>query len=87
LLGLLKKLLVKRAKDFKLLIMSATLEMEKFKSYFEQSVFLKILGRTHPIDLHYLISPISDYIFGIMNKVLSIHFKEEQGDILVFLTG
>jgi len=34
LLGLLKNLLTKRTKGFKLLIMSATLEMAKFKRYF-----------------------------------------------------
>ena len=52
LMGLLKAL-VKRRKDLKIIIMSATLDALKFQKYFtidELAPLFKVPGRTHPVE-------------------------------------
>ena len=58
LLALLKILLSKR-KELKIIIMSATIQIEKFQQYFlvsEQNI-LNIEGRSFPIDVYYCKQP------------------------------
>ena len=52
LLGYLKQLLRKR-KDLKLIITSATIDVEKFSSYFEGAPIVSVSGRTFPVDILY----------------------------------
>ena len=89
LMGLLKSL-VKRRKDLKVIVMSATLDALKFQKYFtvgEPAPLLKITGRTHPVDIFYTQEPQPDYLEAAMRTVLMIHRAEDPGDILLFLTG
>ena len=85
LFGFLKELMEKR-KELKLIIMSATFDIEKFQNYFDAPLAI-IKGRTYPVDIIYLNSPTDDYVDCAVKKVIQIHKEEKPGDILLFLTG
>ncbi|TVU41410.1 hypothetical protein EJB05_14925, partial [Eragrostis curvula] len=84
--GLLKEVLKMRA-DLKLVVMSSTLDAEKFQSYFSGAPLMKVSGRLHPVEIYYTQEPESDYLEAAIRTVVQIHMCEPAGDILVFLTG
>jgi ATP-dependent RNA helicase DHX8/PRP22 len=86
LFGLLKDL-CRRRPDLKIIVTSATLDAEKFSTYFFQSPIFTIPGRTFPVEILYTKEPESDYLDAAMITVMQIHLSEPVGDILVFLTG
>ncbi|ELR56186.1 Putative ATP-dependent RNA helicase DHX35, partial [Bos mutus] len=95
-IGLLKKIQKKRG-DLRLIVASATLDAEKFRDFFNHNdtsdptrdtcVILTVEGRTFPVDIFYLQSPVPDYIKSTVETVMKIHQTEGDGDILAFLTG
>ncbi|NXC43556.1 DHX35 helicase, partial [Penelope pileata] len=95
-IGLLKKIQKKRG-DLRLIVASATLDAEKFRDFFNQndtgdpskdtSVILTVEGRTFPVDIFYIQSPVPDYIKSTVETAMKIHQTENDGDILAFLTG
>ena len=86
LMGLLKQLSDRR-KDLKIIIMSATLDAEKFQRYFNDAPLLAVPGRTYPVEIYYTKEFQRDYLDAAIRTVLQIHATEDEGDILVFLTG
>ncbi|ONL97413.1 putative pre-mRNA-splicing factor ATP-dependent RNA helicase DEAH3 [Zea mays] len=86
LFGLLKEVLKNRP-DLKLVVMSATLEAEKFQGYFNGAPLMKVPGRLHPVEIFYTQEPERDYLEAAIRTVMQIHMCEPAGDILVFLTG
>ncbi|KAI5959495.1 PRP43 [Candida pseudojiufengensis] len=86
LMGLLKQI-IQRRKDLKIIIMSATLDAEKFQNYFNKSPLLAVPGRTHPVEIYYTPEFQKDYLDASIRTVLQIHQTESKGDILLFLTG
>jgi len=86
LFGLLKEVLRNRP-DLKLVVMSATLEAEKFQAYFNVAPLMKVPGRLHPVEIFYTQDPERDYLEAAIRTVVQIHTCETPGDILVFLTG
>jgi ATP-dependent RNA helicase DHX8/PRP22 len=86
LFGLLKDL-CRRRPDLKIIVTSATLDAEKFSTYFFQCPIFTIPGRTFPVEILYTKEPESDYLDAAMITVMQIHLSEPAGDILVFLTG
>ncbi|KAL3648128.1 hypothetical protein CASFOL_009096 [Castilleja foliolosa] len=86
LFGLLKEVLRNRP-DMKLVVMSATLEAEKFQGYFSDAPLMKVPGRLHPVEIFYTQEPERDYLEAAIKTVFQIHLCEPPGDILVFLTG
>ncbi|KAK6824729.1 pre-mRNA-splicing factor ATP-dependent RNA helicase prp43 [Apiospora arundinis] len=78
LMALLKQL-AKRRPDLKIIVMSATLDAQKFQKYFYEAPLLAVPGRTHPAE--------KDYVEAAIRTVLQIHASEPEGDILLFLTG
>ncbi|KAJ6134013.1 Pre-mRNA-splicing factor ATP-dependent RNA helicase PRP43 [Penicillium sp. IBT 18751x] len=86
LMGLLKEVVVRRP-DLKIIIMSATLDAQKFQRYFMDAPLLAVPGRTHPVEVFYTPEPEQDYVEAAIRTVLQIHATEDEGDILVFLTG
>ena len=86
LMGLLKEV-VQRRPDLKLIIMSATLDAQKFQRYFNDAPLLAVPGRTHPVEIFYTPEPERDYVEAAIRTVLQIHATEPEGDILLFLTG
>ncbi|XP_012507510.1 PREDICTED: probable ATP-dependent RNA helicase DHX35 [Propithecus coquereli] len=71
--------------------------IKKFRDFFNQNetsdptrdtcVILTVEGRTFPVDIFYLQSPVPDYIKSTVETVVKIHQTEGDGDILAFLTG
>jgi ATP-dependent RNA helicase DHX8/PRP22 len=86
LFGLLKGV-VKRRPDLKLIVTSATLDAEKFSTYFFNCPIFTIPGRTFPVEIMYTKQPETDYLDAALITVMQIHLTEPEGDILVFLTG
>ncbi len=95
-IGLLKKIQKKR-NDLKVIVASATLDAEKFFKFFntnnsgdpekDTAAILTVEGRMFPVDVHYAIDPVPDYIKATVETVMKIHHGEKDGDILAFLTG
>lgn len=90
LMGLLKEVVLRRP-DLKIIIMSATLDAQKFQRYFTvgdtEAPLLAVPGRTHPVEIFYTPEPEQDYVEAAVRTVLQIHATEGEGDILLFLTG
>ncbi|EFX06258.1 pre-mRNA splicing factor RNA helicase [Grosmannia clavigera kw1407] len=86
LMALLKNLSLRRA-DLKIVIMSATLDAQKFQRYFHNAPLLAVPGRTFPVEIFYTPEPEKDYVEAAVRTVLQIHATEGEGDILLFLTG
>ncbi|KAJ5696326.1 hypothetical protein N7536_006738 [Penicillium majusculum] len=84
--GLLKDI-AKARPDLKLLISSATMDAQKFQSYFDDAPIFNIPGRRYPVDVHYTSQPEANYLAAAITTVFQIHVTQGPGDILVFLTG
>uniref|UniRef100_A0A669PI79 RNA helicase n=1 Tax=Phasianus colchicus TaxID=9054 RepID=A0A669PI79_PHACC len=95
LFGLLKKLFLQnkppgRKTEMKVVVMSATLEVDKLSEFFGHCSVLHIPGRSYPVKEIFcnLLSPRDTGSSAYAVKVtLDIHLNEAEGDILVFLTG
>lgn len=92
LLGMIKPLLLER-KELKLIVMSATLDAEKFLDYFNsggdtnRAKLLYVQGRQFPINIYYTKEPQIDFLDSALMTIFQIHNKNIVGDILVFLSG
>jgi len=92
LFGLVKQLLRSNQK-LKVVIMSATLNMDKFSSFFNNCPVFEIPGRVYPVDVSYFFTDerFDDtrltYLQHVVSQVMDIHFEQPEGDVLVFLTG
>lgn len=86
LFGLLKRT-ARRRPDMKVIVTSATLDAEKFSTYFGGVPIFTIPGRTYPVEVMYTKQPETDYLDAALITVMQIHLKEPEGDILLFLTG
>ncbi|KAG1689552.1 Pre-mRNA-splicing factor ATP-dependent RNA helicase DHX15 [Nymphon striatum] len=87
LMALLKEK-VSKDSELRIVIMSATLEAEKFINYFKNAPVLTIPGFTHPVELIYTRTLKRTYAEAVVSKAVEIHRSEiTKGDILIFLTG
>jgi pre-mRNA-splicing factor ATP-dependent RNA helicase DHX15/PRP43 len=86
LMGLMKDV-CKARQDLKVIIMSATLDAQKFQKYFFDAPLLAVPGRTFPVTIYYTPEPEKDYLEAALRTVLQIHVNEAPGDVLLFLTG
>ncbi|KAI9148126.1 Pre-mRNA-splicing factor ATP-dependent RNA helicase PRP43 [Paramyrothecium foliicola] len=88
LLALLKKILRAR-KDFKVIIMSATVDAAQFQRYYNGCLAFSIPGQNYKVDVLYMgpKKALSDVRIAVARVVLQIHKKLGRGDILVFLPG
>jgi len=51
--GAARRQVLKQRTDLKLVVMSATLEAEKFQGYFLDAPLMKVPGRLHPVEIFY----------------------------------
>ncbi|KAK9480111.1 P-loop containing nucleoside triphosphate hydrolase protein [Lipomyces japonicus] len=87
LLCVLKKVIKKR-KDLRLVISSATIQAHEFAKFFgDKSQIISIEGKMFPIDVLYLSEPAENYIEKTIQTIFDIHIEEPDGDILAFMTG
>ncbi len=88
LLGYLK-LLLSRRPDLRVIVSSATLEIERFSAFFDGAPVVQVSGRTYPVDV--LHRPPredeGDLAVLVANAVMEITDLDPRGDILVFLPG
>ncbi|CUF93675.1 ATP-dependent DEAD/DEAH box RNA helicase, putative [Bodo saltans] len=86
LLGIVKLLCAKRS-DLRVVVMSATLDMQKFQEYFTGAPLLRVPGRMFNVAVFYTQQPVQDYVAAAIDHAVHIHLTEPAGDILVFLIG
>ncbi len=93
LLGYLKRLLPKRP-DLKLIITSATIDLQKFSEHFDNAPIIEVSGRTYPVEVRY--RPMADSdddlyesIVATVDEILESEKggSHRGGDILVFMSG
>jgi len=87
-LGYLKQLLPRRS-DLKVIITSATIDVERFSKHFNNAPIIEVSGRTYPVEVRY--RPVAeeddqDQLQGILNAVDELQ-AEGRGDILIFMNG
>jgi len=92
LFGIVKKAQKERTEkglvSLKLIVMSATMDVDRFSQYFDDAPVLYIEGRLHDIKIKYVKSPTEDYLSMTLSTVIKIHREQPADeDILVFLTG
>eukprot|EP01084_Bolivina_argentea_P314081 543996_1 len=90
LFGLIKSIQLKRNKTknkLKIIIMSATLQSNKFSNYFNNAKIFNISGRTFEVSVLYLPKPEINYLDATLTAILQTHLDAPSGDILAFLTG
>uniref|UniRef100_T1L399 RNA helicase n=1 Tax=Tetranychus urticae TaxID=32264 RepID=T1L399_TETUR len=73
--------------SLRVVIMSATMNVDKFSNYFDQCPVFKIAGRHHPIEILHAEQDLTDTIHASLVTVFQIHRTQPTGDILVFCTG
>lgn len=90
LFGVVKQAMRKR-KDLKVVVMSATLDVALFRTFFADfsPEVIQIPGRQFQVDVFYTMKTLPDYLDAALVTVLQIHLDEKtsNGSILVFLTG
>jgi pre-mRNA-splicing factor ATP-dependent RNA helicase DHX38/PRP16 len=86
LFGILRKIVARR-RDLKLIITSATLNAERFSSFFGGVPIYRIPGRTFHVEKYFAKTPPEDYVEAAVKQVMTIHLSFPVGDILVFMTG
>jgi ATP-dependent helicase HrpA len=88
LLGFLKQLLPRRP-ELRVIVSSATLETERFSTFFAGAPVVEVSGRTYPVDVLY--RPIrdddADLADAVANTVNEIAEMDPHNDVLVFLPG
>src|SRR5690554_4549648 len=98
LLGYLKRLLPQRP-DLKVVITSATIDVEKFSRHFSDAPIISVSGRTYPVEILYQDpeeipddsdeEPLHLAVSEAMHTLQRIERERRQrpGDVLIFLSG
>ena len=88
LLGYLKQILPKRP-DLKVIITSATIDVEKFSKHFKSAPVIEVSGRTYPVDIIYdnVDQATLELDQHIIERLQDIETLGPHGDVLVFLSG
>eukprot|EP00931_Biecheleriopsis_adriatica_P088262 TRINITY_DN62628_c0_g1_i1.p1 TRINITY_DN62628_c0_g1~~TRINITY_DN62628_c0_g1_i1.p1 ORF type:complete len:795 (-),score=180.18 TRINITY_DN62628_c0_g1_i1:59-2443(-) len=87
LFALMKRAVVNRAGQLRLLVTSATLDTGAFSDYFHRCPVLEVPGRSFSVDMHYHPVSKTQRVEAAVNVSLNLHVREGPGHILVFLTG
>ena len=74
--------------DLIIIVMSATLEVGSLRKYLEPCELLSSQGRTFPVDIEYLSTPVGDWpVWEAAVKELEQLVTQHEGDALVFMPG
>ena len=90
-LGYLKRLLPKRP-DLKVIITSATIDVDRFSAHFNDAPVIEVSGRTYPVEVHFMESD-DDRELGLPRQVselvdsIDAEVYGPRGDVLVFCSG
>ena len=93
LLGYLKQLLRKR-RDLKVIVTSATIDTERFARHFDDAPVISVEGRTYPVEVRYRPlegegeqqgeRTVNDAIVAAVDEITR---QDPRGDVLMFLPG
>ena len=93
LLGVLKRVLPRRA-DLKVIVTSATLDVERISRFFNDAPILRVSGRNHPIEVRYAPAPddaddpdLPTAVLAACQDIAAAPGAPAKGDVLVFLPG
>jgi len=93
LLGVLKRLLPRRP-ELKLIVTSATLDVERVSRFFDDAPIITVSGRSYPIEVRYRQSEVGDEdpdlplaVLAAYQEIATEPGEIGDGDILVFLPG
>ncbi|KAH9841346.1 P-loop containing nucleoside triphosphate hydrolase protein [Rhodofomes roseus] len=71
----------------KIVIMSATLDADKFSKFFDDAKIVYVKGRQHPVTIYHTAVSQPDYVDAAMRTFFQIHTDQPPGDVLIFLPG
>ncbi|KAH7926795.1 P-loop containing nucleoside triphosphate hydrolase protein [Leucogyrophana mollusca] len=71
----------------KIVIMSATLDAEKFSRFYNNARVLYVKGRQHPVQTFHTAASQTDYVDAALRTFFQIHTDKPPGDVLIFLPG
>ncbi|KAG8794377.1 putative ATP-dependent RNA helicase dhr2, partial [Serendipita sp. 399] len=74
-------------RPLKIIVMSASLQAERFSNYLGGAPILYVKGRQHPVKLYFSKEHQDDYLDSALRTFFQIHDEKEQGDVLIFLPG
>ncbi|MBA3394366.1 MAG: ATP-dependent RNA helicase HrpA [Deltaproteobacteria bacterium] len=88
LLGFLKRLLPQRP-ELRVIVSSATLETDRFATFFGGAPIIEVSGRTYPVDVLYRPpredeADMADVVANTVNEITEL---DPRNDVLVFLPG
>ncbi|KAH8114655.1 P-loop containing nucleoside triphosphate hydrolase protein [Phellopilus nigrolimitatus] len=75
------------AGPLKVIIMSATLDADKFSRFFNNAKVLYVKGRQHPVKIYHTLAIQTDYVDAAIRTFFQIHVDHPPGDVLIFLPG
>lgn len=94
LLGYLRQLIDRRP-ELKIIVTSATIDLQRFSAFFNQAPIISVSGRTYPVETRY--RPLADLALAdddevdlnvaIVHAVVELTRLDPMGDILIFLPG
>jgi ATP-dependent helicase HrpA len=95
LLGYLKRLLPQRP-DLKVIITSATIDVDSFSRHFDGAPVIEVSGRTYPVEIHYRPQAeqsedleLPEQVVAAFDFIRQLERQQRQAyrDVLVFLSG
>ncbi|GBE85278.1 P-loop containing nucleoside triphosphate hydrolase protein [Sparassis latifolia] len=78
---------VSKLNPLKIVIMSATLDAEKFSVFFNKARIVYVKGRQHPVTIYHTAVGQPDYVDAALRTFFQIHVDQPSGDVLIFLPG
>lgn len=86
LMGIIKDIQARKP-SLRLVVMSATLQVDLFMDFFADTNLIMIEGRQHPVTVMYTKEAEEDYVDAALCTCAQIHASEAPGGVLVFLPG
>ncbi|KAJ7134299.1 P-loop containing nucleoside triphosphate hydrolase protein [Mycena epipterygia] len=77
----------KEKNPLKVVIMSATLDAEKFSQFFSNAKIIYVKGRQHLVKIYHSAHGQTDYVDAALRTFFQIHIDQPPGDVLIFLPG
>jgi HrpA-like RNA helicase len=74
-------------KDLRIIITSATLDVDKFTDYFFKCPAYHVDGRCFPVKIVHSAKTAKYYVESAVTQAVEIHCQQPNGHILIFLTG
>ncbi|XP_068621339.1 ATP-dependent RNA helicase DHX33-like [Battus philenor] len=78
----------KKILPLKVIIMSATMDVDSFRKYFDECPVVYLEGRTHPVTIYHTKMKQDDYQYAAVCTIFQLHVSTPANhDFLVFLSG